>query len=138
MATGTDLTASGVDVAGKLKHFATKAEVVVEFAKVSVGSSTIDASGNIDFSKIDIGTFVTNIHSNLDEDHTTALANLDPSHMATMAAGTDLTATGVNVATKLSHFATKAEVVVEFAKVSAGGTDLSGVSNYGFRYQCTC
>ena len=128
MATGTDLTASGVDVAGKLKHFATKAEVVVEFAKVSVGSSTIDASGNIDFSKIDIGTFVTNIHSNLDEDHTTALANLDPSHMATMAAGTDLTATGVNVATKLSHFATKAEVVVEFAKVSAGGTDLSGVA----------
>ena len=128
MATGTDLTASGVDVAGKLKHFATKAEVVVEFAKVSVGSSTIDASGNIDFSKIDIGTFVTNIHSNLDEDHTTALANLDPSHMATMAAGTDLTATGVNVATKLSHFATKAEVVVEFAKVSAGGTDLSGVT----------
>ena len=28
----------------------------------------------------------------------------------------------------LSHFATKAEVVVEFAKVSAGGTDLSGVA----------
>jgi hypothetical protein len=128
MATGTDLTASGVDVAGKLKHFATKAEVVVEFAKVSVGSSTTDASGNIDFSSINMGNFVTNIHSNLDEDHTTALANLDPSHMSTMAAGTDLTASGVNVATKLSHFATKAEVVVEFAKVSAGGADISGVS----------
>ena len=130
MATGTDLTAlSAVDVAGKLKHFATKAEVVVEFAKVSAGTATADASGNIDFSTISIGDFVTNIHTNLDEDHTTALANLDPSHMATMAAGTDLTATGVNVATKLTHFATKAEVVVEFAKVSAGvGADLSGVA----------
>ena len=128
MATGTDLTASGVDVAGKLKHFATKAEVVVEFAKVSVGSSSADASGNIDFSSINMDNFVTNIHSNLDEDHTTALANLDPSHMSTMAAGTDLTASGINVATKLSHFATKAEVVVEFAKVSAGGADISGVS----------
>ena len=128
MATGTDLTASGVDVAGKLKHFATKAEVVVEFAKVSVGTATTDASGNIDFSAINVGDFVSNIHANLDEDHTTALANLDPTHMATMAAGTDLTASGVNVATKLTHFATKAEVVVEFAKVSAGGTDLSGVT----------
>ena len=128
MATGTDLTASGVDVAGKLKHFATKAEVVVEFAKVSVGSSSADASGNIDFSSINMDNFVTNIHSNLDEDHTTALANLDPIHMSTMAAGTDLTASGINVATKLSHFATKAEVVVEFAKVSAGGADISGVS----------
>ena len=129
MATGTDLTASGVDVAAKLKHFATKAEVVVEFAKVSVGTATADASGNINFSSINIGDFVTNIHTNLDEDHTTALANLDPSHMAIMAAGTDLTATGVNVATKLTHFATKAEVVVEFAKVSAGGgADLSGVA----------
>jgi hypothetical protein len=128
MATGTDLTASGVDVAGKLKHFATKAEVVVEFAKVSVGTATADTAGNLDFSAINIGDFVTNINSNLDEDHTTALANLDPSHMATMAAGTDLTASGVNVATKLTHFATKAEVVVEFAKVSAGSTDLSGVA----------
>jgi hypothetical protein len=128
MATGTDLTASGVDVAGKLKHFATKAEVVVEFAKVSVGTATADASGNIDFSAISIDSFVTNIHSTLDEDHTAALANLDPTHMATMAAGTDLTATGVNVATKLTHFATKAEVVVEFAKVSAGGADLTGIS----------
>ena len=128
MATGTDITATGVDVASKLKHFATKAEVVVEFAKVSVGTSTADASGNIDFSSISLETFVTNIHSTLDEDHTAALANLDPTHMATMAAGTDLTASGVNVATKLTHFATKAEVVVEFAKVSAGGTDLTGIS----------
>ena len=128
MATGTDLTASGVDVAGKLKHFATKAEVVVEFAKVSVGSVVADASGSLDFSAINIDTFVTNIHSSLDEDHTAALANLDPTHMATMAAGTDLTASGIDVSKKLTHFATTAEVVVEFAKVSAGGTDLSSIS----------
>jgi hypothetical protein len=45
--------------------------------------------------------------------------------MSTMAAGTDLTASQVlMLQLNLSHFATKAEVVVEFAKVSAGGTDL--------------
>jgi hypothetical protein len=68
MAAGTDLTASGVNVATKLTHFATKAEVVVEFAKVSAGST--------DLSGVAIADFVTNVNDNLDEDHTAALANL--------------------------------------------------------------
>jgi hypothetical protein len=126
MATGVDITSSAINVGSTLSHFATKAEVVVEFAKAAAPSATTDASGGFDFSSISITDFVTNVHANLDTDHTSALANLDPIHMATMAKGTDLSA-GLKV-DDLSHFATKAEVVVEFAKVAAptASADASG------------
>ena len=126
MATGVDITKSDINVGTTLTHFATKAEVVVEFAKAAVPTAVADAAGALDFSTIKIDDFVTNVHASLDTDHTAALANLDPSHMATMAKGTDLTS-GLKVA-DLSHFATKAEVVVEFAKVAAptASADASG------------
>jgi hypothetical protein len=126
MATGVDITSSAINVGTTLSHFATKAEVVVEFAKAAVPTAVADAAGALDFSIIKIDEFVTNVHASLDTDHTAALANLDPAHMATMAKGTDLTS-GLKVA-DLSHFATKAEVVVEFAKVAAptASADASG------------
>jgi len=126
MATGVDITKSDINVGTTLTHFATKAEVVVEFAKAAVPTAVADAAGALDFSTIKIDDFVNNVHASLDTDHTAALANLDPAHMATMAKGTDLTS-GLKVA-DLSHFATKAEVVVEFAKVAAptASADTSG------------
>ncbi len=126
MATGVDITKTDINVGTTLTHFATKAEVVVEFAKAAVPTAVADAAGALDFSTIKIDDFVTNVHASLDTDHTAALANLDPTHMATMAKGTDLTS-GLKVA-DLSHFATKAEVVVEFAKVAAptAAADASG------------
>lgn len=122
MATGVDITSASINVGTTLSHFATKAEVIVEFAKVAAPSAAADASGALDFSSIKMDDFVNNIHSNLDESHTLALASLDPSHMATMASGTDLSSATLDstaIAGKLSHFATKAEVIVEFAKVAA-------------------
>ena len=117
MASGVDITSGeSAAIASTLTHFATKAEVVVEFAKVAAPTIAADASGNLDFSSIKIDDFVTSANT-LDQDNTKALANLDPKHMATMAAGTDLSA-GLKV-DDLSHFATKAEVAVEFAKVAA-------------------
>ena len=98
----------------------------MEFAKVAVPSASSDSSGKFDFSSIKIDDFVSTAN-NLDTDHTAALAKLDPSHMATMAKGTDLSA-GLN-ADDLSHFATKAEVVVEFAKVAAPA-DAAGVFDF--------
>ena len=127
MATGVDITSSEINVGNTLSHFATKAEVIVEFAKAAAPTSTADSSGNIDFSNIDVTSFVTKIHVSLDIDHTTALSNLDPSHMATMAIGTDFSA-GLNV-DDLSHFATKAEVIVEFAKVAAPA-DATGIFDF--------
>jgi hypothetical protein len=117
MAEGVDITSTTINVGTTLSHFATKAEVIVEFAKAAAPSMSADASGNIDFSKIDVTGFVKNVHASLDSDHTAALSNLDPAHMATMAAGTDFSA-GLKV-DDLSHFATKAEVIVEFAKVGS-------------------
>ena len=117
MAAGTDLTASGVNVATKLTHFATKAEVVVEFAKVSAGGT--------DLSGVAIADFVTNVHANLDEDHTTALAKLDPTHMAVMAAGTDMSS-GLQVA-DLSHFATKGELASVYVDAGGAGVDIASI-----------
>ena len=105
MAAGTDLSA-GLKV-DDLSHFATKAEVVVEFAKVAAPTSIADASGKFDFSSIKIDDFVTTANT-LDQDNTKALAKLDPTHMATMAKGTDLSA-GLK-ADDLNHFATKGEL----------------------------
>jgi hypothetical protein len=126
MATGVDITSSEINVGNTLSHFATKAEVVVEFAKAAAPTSSASANGEFDFTSIKMDDFVKNVHASLDTDHTAALANLDPAHMATMAKGTDFT-TGLKV-DDLSHFATKAEVVVEFAKVAApsASSDSSG------------
>jgi hypothetical protein len=117
MAAGTDLTASGVNVATKLTHFATKAEVVVEFAKVSAGGT--------DLTGVAIADFVTNVHANLDEDHTTALAKLDPIHMATMAAGTNFSA-GLQ-ADDLSHFATKGELASVYVDAGGASVDIASI-----------
>jgi hypothetical protein len=130
MAIGVDLTSSEINVGNTLSHFATKAEVIVEFAKAAAPTSTADTSGNIDFSKIDVAGFVKNVHASLDTDHTTALSNLDPSHMATMAKGTDFSA-GLKV-DDLSHFATKAEVIVEFAKVAAPTAEAGATGKFDF------
>ena len=126
MATGVDITSTEINVGSTLTHFATKAEVVVEFAKAAAPTSSAAANGEFDFTSIKLDDFVKNVHDSLDTDHTAALANLDPTHMATMAKGTDFT-TGLKV-DDLSHFATKAEVVVEFAKVAApsASSDSSG------------
>ena len=73
MAGGTDLSA-GLKV-DDLSHFATKAEVVVEFAKVAAPTSIADASGKFDFSSIKIDDFVTTANT-LDQDNTKPLPNL--------------------------------------------------------------
>ena len=92
---------------------------MVEFAKVSAGGT--------DLTGISIDTFVTNVHSTLDEDHTTALAKLDPSHMATMVGGTDLTASGVDVSTQLSHFATKGELASVYIEDGGASVDIAAI-----------
>jgi len=130
MAEGVDITSTTINVGTTLSHFATKAEVIVEFAKAAAPTMSADASGNIDFSKIDVTGFVKNVHASLDSDHTAALSNLDPAHMATMAAGTDFSA-GLKV-DDLSHFATKAEVIVEFAKVAAPTATASATGKFDF------
>ncbi|MBT3666096.1 MAG: hypothetical protein HN548_01345, partial [Opitutae bacterium] len=112
---------------GKLSHFATKAEVVVEFAKVAAPA---DAGGKFDFTTIKMDDFVSNIHTNLDEDHTKALAKLDPSHMATMAAGTDLSSASLDstaIAGKLSHFATKGELASGFIGDGGANVDIDSI-----------
>ena len=61
----------------------------------------------------------------LDEDHTTALAKLDPTHMATMAAGTDMSS-GLQVA-DLSHFATKGELASVYVDAGGAGVDIASI-----------
>jgi hypothetical protein len=127
MATGVDLTAAEINVGNTLSHFATKAEVVVEFAKVAAPA---DAGGKFDFTTIKMDDFVSNIHTNLDEDHTKALAKLDPSHMATMATGTDLSSASLDstaIAGKLSHFATKGELASGFIGDGGANVDIDSI-----------
>ena len=127
LSTGIDLTTSfDASVLKKsVKKFATKAEVTVEFAKKV-------AAGGSDLSGIDLASVATSIHTNIDDDQLVALQQLEPTHLSTMATGTDITSTGVDVASKLKHFATKAEVVVEFAKVSVGTSTADASGNIDF------
>jgi hypothetical protein len=80
LSTGIDLTTSfdASTLKQSVKKFATKAEVTVEFAKAAAPTATADASGKFDFSSIDLASVATNIHANLDDDHLTALQQLDP------------------------------------------------------------
>jgi hypothetical protein len=120
-----DLTASfdASIIKGSVKKFATKAEVTVTFAKKTGGDN---------LSGIDLGAIATQIHSSLDDDHLNALQNLSVEHMDAMMPDASTLANGLDVS-HIAHVATKAEVVLEFAKASAGTTKLNddGTINFG-------
>ena len=96
-----------------VKKFATKAEVTVTFAK---------KAGGDDFSGVDLSVIATQIHASLDDDHLEALQNLSLDHMDAMMPDASELSAGLNVS-HIAHVATKAEVVVEFAKATAGTND---------------
>ena len=89
MAAGTDLSA-GLQAAD-LSHFATKGELA---------SVYVDAGG----AGVDIASIVTKIHTTITVEFTTSLKEFDPSHMATMATGVDITAiASVGHKAKVAH-----------------------------------
>jgi len=126
-----DLTASfdASTIKKSVKKFATKAEVTVTFAK---------KAGGTDLSGVDLSVIATQIHTSLDDDHLTALQNLSIEHMDAMMPDASALSSGLNVS-HIAHVATKAEVVVEFAKASAGTTKLNddGTLDFGKSFTAT-
>jgi len=112
-----------------VKKFATKAEITVTFAKKSGGSN---------LKGVDLSSIAKQIHANLDDDHITALQNLSIEHMDAMMPEESELSSGLDVS-HIAHIATKAEVVVEFAKASAGSTILNddGTINFGTSFTAT-
>jgi hypothetical protein len=131
LSTGIDLTTSfDASVLKKsVKKFATKAEVTVTFAKKAGGG---------ELTGVDLSTIATSIHETLDDDHISALQNLSVTHLDAMMPETSELSSGLNVS-HIAHVATKAEVVVEFAKASAGTTAVKddGSIDFGSSFEIT-